>query len=174
MKNNGKSFGIVRVYQSNGKVDPNGPSSISNAWKGGMSHVDGYIFPCYSCGNAAGQIDATVNNLSGTKYGMLWLDIEGTQYWSSTASNNVKFLHEMVDRAQAKGVSLGIYSSNSQWTPIMGSSHDFASLPLWYAHYDGVDNYSDFAAFGGWSKPSIKQYAGTTSTCSASVDLNYY
>jgi hypothetical protein len=21
-----------------------------------MSHVDGYIFPCYSCGNPAGQV----------------------------------------------------------------------------------------------------------------------
>lgn len=41
MKNNGKSFGIVRVYQSSGKPDPNGPLSINDAWSGGMSHVDG-------------------------------------------------------------------------------------------------------------------------------------
>ena len=35
-------------------------------------------------------------------------------------------------------------------------------------------SFSDFAAFGGWSKPAIKQYAGTTSICSASIDKNYY
>lgn len=41
MKSNGKSFGIVRVYQSNGKPDANGPSTINDAWAGGMSYVDG-------------------------------------------------------------------------------------------------------------------------------------
>lgn len=56
MKSNGYSFAIVRVYQSSGHTDPNGPTTIANAWAGGMSHVDGYIFPCYSCGNPAGQV----------------------------------------------------------------------------------------------------------------------
>jgi hypothetical protein len=41
MVDNGKSFGIVRVYQSNGVADPNGPASINDAWSGGMSYVDG-------------------------------------------------------------------------------------------------------------------------------------
>ena len=41
MVSNGKSFGVVRVYQSNGKPDSNGPLSINDAWAGGMSYVDG-------------------------------------------------------------------------------------------------------------------------------------
>jgi len=53
---NGYSFAVVRVYQSNGQPDANGPYTISDAWTGGMSHVDGYIFPCYSCGNPAKQV----------------------------------------------------------------------------------------------------------------------
>ena len=32
-----------------GQPDPNGPANINDAWNGGMSYVDGYIFPCYSC-----------------------------------------------------------------------------------------------------------------------------
>lgn len=56
MKSDGKTFAIVRVYRSSGSVDTNGPTTISNAWAGGMNYVDGYIFPCYSCGNAAGQV----------------------------------------------------------------------------------------------------------------------
>lgn len=56
LKSNGYSFAIVRVYQSNGQCDPNGPYSIEDAWSGGMSYVDGYIFPCYSCGNPAKQV----------------------------------------------------------------------------------------------------------------------
>ena len=56
MKDYGYSFAIVRVYQSNGQCDPNGPYTIEDAWAGGMSYVDGYIFPCYSCGNPAKQV----------------------------------------------------------------------------------------------------------------------
>jgi hypothetical protein len=52
----GNSFAIVRVYCSSGHPDDNGPATINDAWTGGMSHVDGYIFPCYSCGNAAQQM----------------------------------------------------------------------------------------------------------------------
>lgn len=57
LKSNGYHFAVVRVYQSNGKCDPNGPATITDAWNGGMSHVDGYIFPCYSCGNPRKQVE---------------------------------------------------------------------------------------------------------------------
>jgi hypothetical protein len=36
-----------------------------------------------------------------------------------------------------------------------------------------VPDFSDFKSFGGWVKPSIKQYKGTTAVCNASIDLNY-
>jgi GH25 family lysozyme M1 (1,4-beta-N-acetylmuramidase) len=80
----------------------------------------------------------------------------------------------MVNEGIKLGINLGIYSSASQWKPIMGDSHDFANLPLWYAHYDNNPSYSDFTSFGGWTKPNVKQYMGTTAICSASVDKNYY
>jgi len=147
-----------------------------------------------------GKLRASLNSTSsenlGATFGMLWFDIEGTQYWSSSASSNVNFLQSMVNEAKARGVSIGmnyfnsfahqttaylltmsitgIYSSNSQWSPIMGGSTAFSKYPLWYAHYDYKDNFSDFSPFAGWSKPNIKQYQGTTSVCSASVDLNFY
>ena len=57
LKSNGYNFACVRVYQSSGKCDPNGPATIADAWNGGMAHVDGYIFPCYSCGNPAKQVN---------------------------------------------------------------------------------------------------------------------
>ncbi len=56
MVNSGYNFAIVRIYQSNGHPDPNAAASINDAWAGGMSYVDGYIFPCYSCGNPAQQV----------------------------------------------------------------------------------------------------------------------
>ena len=113
-------------------------------------------------------------SVGSAKYGMLWIDVEGTQYWSSSHSNNVNFIQQMVDEGVKKGVSIGIYTSNSQWSPITGGSTAFKKYPLWYPHYDNSASFSDFVPFGGWSKPAIKQYAGTTSMCSASVDKNYY
>ena len=107
-------------------------------------------------------------------YGMIWIDVEGTQYWSSSTSNNVNFIDEMVNEGVKKGVSIGIYTSQSQWTPITGGTTKFSSYPLWYAHYDNDPYFDDFVPFGGWSSPAIKQYAGTTSLCSASVDKNHY
>ena len=56
VKDYGYDFVIARVYCSTGNPDSNGPSNINNAWNAGMSHVDGYIFPCYSCGNPAKQV----------------------------------------------------------------------------------------------------------------------
>lgn len=47
-------------------------------------------------------------------------------------------------------------------------------VPLWYAHYDNKANFKDFKKFGGWKKPLMKQYKGTTTLCKAGVDLNYY
>jgi hypothetical protein len=162
-----------------------------------MSYVDGYIFPCYKCGNPAGQMDAAINNLSGSgitfasknettapekrlgstaKFGMLWIDVEGASYWSTTTSNNVNFIQGMVNEGVKRGISIGIYSSASQWSPICGTSTAFAQYPLWYPHYESPANpsFSDFKSFGGWTKPAIKQYVGTTSICSASIDKNFY
>ena len=200
LKSNGVSFAVVRVFQSNGKPDPNGPATISSAWAGGMSHVDGYIFPCFSCGNPAGQMDAAINSLGlaglkhyprspgqndtvaikpeelGTSYGMLWLDIEGTQYWGSDQAANTAFIQAMADEGTKRGVKLGVYTSASQWTPITGNAKILGSLPLWYPHYESPPNpsYSDFKPFGAWSSPAIKQYQGSHTLCGCGIDSNFY
>jgi len=192
LHNNGASFAIVRVFQSNGVVDVNGPGTIGNAWAGGISYVDGYIFPCYSCGNPSGQMDTTIDYLAshsvrlakmgenrtestlGATIGMLWIDVEGTQYWGSSTSSNTDFIAAIAQRGRDRGYNIGVYTSNSQWGPITGGSTALSSYPLWYPHYDNNPSYSDWYNFGGWTKPSIKQYTGTTSTCGASVDQNFY
>ena len=161
----GANFAIPRVYRSSGSVDPNGAANINDARSAGIAYVDGYIFPCYSCGNAAGQMDDTINSLKASGIymlkhnelhkeimkvnrtqtltsgehipvtataGMIWIDVEGTQYWSSSATNNVNFIQEMVTEGEKQGVVIGIYTSNSQWSPICGGSTQFSSYPLWY------------------------------------------
>lgn len=79
-------------------------------------------------------------------------DIEGTQYWHSSKSENVRFFNELVAGAHARGIKLGVYCSHSQWEALLGN-YQFgyaSSTPLWYAHYDGRPEFNDFHAFGGW------------------------
>lgn len=62
------------------------------------------------------------------------------------------------------------------WINIFGSATNcdhFTGIPIWYAHYDGKPSFDDFAPFGSWKTPNIKQYKGTTSMCGGSVDLSY-
>ena len=87
-----------------------------------------------------------------------------------------------------------MYTSDSQWNPIMGSGYNGgSSAQLWYnicmlqyikqhcdngsyryAHYDGDPSFSDFSSFGGWSRPTIKQYAGDASVCGVDIDKDWY
>lgn len=72
---------------------------------------------------------------------------------------------------------MGIYASNHMWNVIMGGQNrcaKFMDLPIWYAHYDNLPNFSDWKPFGGWQKPNIKQYKGTVTLCGVNgVDLNF-
>lgn len=63
------------------------------------------------------------------------------------------------------------------WQTIFGSTSACASLgatPLWYAHYDNSASFADFKAFAGWTKPTMKQYAGDVSQCGIDLDKNWH
>jgi len=171
------SFAVVRAYQSTGRPDPAAAQSIKNARAAGIAYVDAYMFPCAKCGaSASTQVSDCVNNLrnNGANFGMLWFDIEGSQYWRDQNFNR-NWMTEALSKASSMGVKIGVYTSASQWGPIMGLSWSGAShYPLWYAHYDNSQSFSDFSAFGGWGRPAIKQYAGDASRCGVGVDLNWY
>eukprot|EP01133_Synstelium_polycarpum_P004256 gene4256-4966_t len=169
LKSSGYDFAIVRGYESIGQVDTNGPHSVYNARDGGMADVDIYIFPCFSCGNGAGQVETMVNYFESFQadYGMVWFDIEGP-------GENQAFFNSMLDGASAVGAKVGVYTSESQWVPIMGDWSGGSAYPLWYAHFDGSPSFSDFSPFGGWSQPAIKQFSGSDTVCGLGVDQNWY
>lgn len=58
-------------------------------------------------GNLRASMNSTSSEKLGATYGMLWFDIEGASYWSSSTSSNVNFLQSMVNEAKARGVSIG-------------------------------------------------------------------
>jgi GH25 family lysozyme M1 (1,4-beta-N-acetylmuramidase) len=175
LKDNGHHFAIVRCWESVGHPDPNCPHTIKNAHEAGINDTDIYMFPCPHCGDPKGQVSKTVHFLksNGVKYKTYWFDIEGPQYWMASTSANRAFMEAMLEEAKAQGVKIGIYTSASQWEPIMGSWEGGKEHPLWYAHYDDKKSFSDFSPFGGWTKPHMKQYRGDAKVCGADVDLNW-
>jgi len=179
MKSSGYTYVIVRAYQSTGSPDPNCAKTVANAHSAGMSSVDVYMFPCPKCStSAATQVQQMVTSLknNNVNYGTVWLDIEGSQYWSTSTTTNQNFFNGLVSQLKTEigSAKIGVYTSSSQWNPIMGSSfHGGSAYPLWYAHYDGVQSFSDFSSFGGWTKPYMKQYAGDLTLCSSGVDENW-
>jgi len=176
LKKNGYKFAIVRCYCSTGNPDKNCAQSVANAWSGGMEHVDIYMFPCPQCGNAKGQVQALWNHAKNIKYGQMWLDIEGSEYWLGSTSKNRAFMNDLANAAkEIFGSKLGgIYTNKHQWDTLMGSWNAWSSLRLWWCYWDNSASWSSWSSFGGWTKPAIKQYTGTSSVCGMGVDHDYY
>ncbi|EFA84763.1 hypothetical protein PPL_01755 [Heterostelium album PN500] len=175
LRDSGYEFAIVRASRSNGLLDDNAPNSIKLAKAAGMSRVDAYIFPCVKCGNPAGQMKSMMKFLNdhGANIRMVWLDIEGPEYWNKNVVDNRNFFLGLVRTGKQMGLMMGIYTSASQWNPIMGANfHGGSHLPLWYAHYDNRPSFYDFVEFGGWKQPYVKQY-NTGVLCDIQVDENF-
>jgi len=80
----------------------------------------------------------------------------------------------MISAGQGAGASMGVYSSASQWSDLMGgdSCTVGSALPLWYARYSGATDCSDFSSFGGWTSAVWHQYSDAGNACGASFDIN--
>jgi hypothetical protein len=121
-------------------------------------------------------------NIPANLYGMVWIDVEtnpssGCSWTGHDFASNCNFLMEVVNRIKSKGKNLGIYATAYMWTSIFGARNacpQAASQQLWYAHYDNSPSFSDFSAFGGWTKPTIKQFVGDVVVCGAGIDKNFY
>jgi len=181
MKNNGVTFAIARGYCSFGGIDHNAIQSLTNIKSAGLK-ADTYMFPCRGK-NATTQVNELVAAIPKNLYDTVWIDVEtnpspGCSWSDFDSASNCKFIIETVRALQDKKVSVGIYASRYMWSTILGSFTTCAEastgVPLWYAHYDNVPNFSDYQPFGGWKTPDIKQYLGTTSFCGASVDRSWH
>lgn len=175
----GYSFGIIQTWMGGYGFNPSVGGCVSDAWKAGFAHVDVYIFMCPNCegnGDPAAVVNTAVDNLKGVNYGMMWFDIEQCDgCWSTDLGDNANYLATAIAQAHTRGVHVGIYSSDYEWSATVGSFTGFKSLPLWYAHYDGVAAFSDVWAysFGGWTSPVMKQFSDAGTSC-ISADLNWY
>eukprot|EP00658_Telonema_sp_P-2_P007858 TRINITY_DN12929_c0_g1_i2.p1 TRINITY_DN12929_c0_g1~~TRINITY_DN12929_c0_g1_i2.p1 ORF type:complete len:214 (+),score=67.30 TRINITY_DN12929_c0_g1_i2:188-829(+) len=176
-RNEGWDFMMTRSYRNYGAVDPAAAPNIRNAKAGGIPYTDVYHFPCSFGQSAAAQVASDINAV-GRIFGTMWFDIETNPdsrcAWRSDKEENCKFLGELISAGHANGIKMGVYASVYMWESIMGSCTVGSSLPLWYAHYDGRKTFSDYTRFGGWSKPSIKQYGDSVGICGINADADWY
>jgi len=181
----GARFFIPRGYRSSCSVDPNVVENIKNGWASGMLYVDVYMFPAPRCAkSAAQQVKELYDELeaAGVTYGVFWLDIEAaSDFWFEDKRQNQKFLEEMLTSCKDLSLKAGIYVSHNSFDEILGLDYhvpgntETYSWPLWYPRYQkpADPSMSDWRPYGGFLKPNIKQYAGTTTICeTGSVDLN--
>jgi len=180
LMNAGYQYAVIRAWRSSGVWDPDCSANIDNAISAGMSPVDVYMFPKPKGASGVSQATQLLSKLQGTNFnGTIWFDVEQESPYWSTQSANQKFFNDVVNTLQAAGASVGIYTSKSQWTEVMGSSfRGGANLPLWYSHYDNTPSFADFGrssigSYGGWTTPAIKQYQGDQSACGCNTDFNW-
>jgi len=178
--NSGYQYSVIRAWRSSGTWDPQCATNIDNAINAGMNPVDVYMFPRPKGASGVSQAQQLWSHLQSTSFnGTIWFDVEQeSPYWSTQGANQ-KFFNDVVNTLQNSGATVGIYTSKSQWTEVMGSSFQGgANLPLWYSHYDNNPSFSDFAKsaignYGGWTAPTIKQYQGDQSACGCNTDFNW-
>ncbi|KAL4463521.1 hypothetical protein ABPG72_014924 [Tetrahymena utriculariae] len=158
----GIKFFIARAYMSYGAVDSKNVQTIQNAKSVGLI-TDIYHFPCVFKVSPQDQAQATINSF-GSLYGTVWIYVETNPSsgcgWTSNVHTNCQFLVDLVHAYQSHGKLVGIYSSQYQWTTIFGAAGNypfFTNLPIWYAHYDGVANFSDCIYFYFKTKSHRKQ-----------------
>jgi len=174
------TYAIIQTWEGGYQFNQNIGSCVSAAWSAGMKTVDVYAFMCPQCdGNTppSSAIQAISSGLSGVDYGMFWLDVEQCEgCWNDDLGSNCAFIGEAVSAAAEAGFTVGIYSSEGEWSQTVGEAcTNLTSYPLWYAHYDGEANFDDSWAyeFGGWTSPTMKQYSGDATICSDDVDQDW-
>eukprot|EP00602_Paraphysomonas_sp_CaronLab_P010234 CAMPEP_0185018932 /NCGR_PEP_ID=MMETSP1103-20130426/1595_1 /TAXON_ID=36769 /ORGANISM="Paraphysomonas bandaiensis, Strain Caron Lab Isolate" /LENGTH=248 /DNA_ID=CAMNT_0027548985 /DNA_START=70 /DNA_END=816 /DNA_ORIENTATION=+ len=203
MKEKNTSYAIVRAYRSIGELDENAAQSIIAANSAGIRDLHAYIFPCVSsssysqkngieCESPSEQLRSTIDYLekngitvlrqnsveaSGPVVRRLWLDVEDedpSTYYDSDPAVNQKVLDEFATAAASEGVFLGIYTTMTYWTNIMGGVEGYSQYPLWYPRYDAEDSMDFFEPFAGWEDVLIKQTGGDVGFCGITqVDSDY-
>ena len=125
---------IARAWKSSGTVDTASCTTLNSAKTAGILNRDVYMFPCPTCSaSAASQLTSMYNYLKGSCSAswstMIWLDIEGSQYWTGSTTQNRVWYQNLVDACSGlTGARCGVYTSASQWSAIFGSlSYSYGS-----------------------------------------------
>uniref|UniRef100_A0A914NNU5 Candidate secreted effector n=1 Tax=Meloidogyne incognita TaxID=6306 RepID=A0A914NNU5_MELIC len=78
----------------------------------------------------------------------------------------------MITTLNERNQTFGFITHKYNWHEITGNIRKYNDTPLLYIHLDNENNFEDYDEygypFGGWEKPSMKEYSFTT-TCEIDV-----
>jgi hypothetical protein len=178
LRGKGHTFAVIEAIQGGAGLNKDLGRCYRDALTAGFERVDIYAFICPKCHGLADSAAVAVQ-LSDymTTIGMnnsvtVWSDVEQcTDCWDTDLAVNGKYVAAFISALQEKGRNVGVYTNQHEAGITIGSYR--LGQELWYAHYDGKQNFDDFQAFNGWSKPVAKQYQGSTAVCGTSVDYSW-
>jgi hypothetical protein len=143
--------------------------------------VEAYVYLWWG-GDTAVRVAQAIDLVAPYNVRRLWIDCEdngdgapsvppaGSGYTPAALRAAIAGGLEMCDAAH---VPCGLYSGAWWWRPAMSDDQSFADRAWWVACCDGVAEVAMWGPpFAGITQPIMKQYAGTTSAYSLSVDLN--
>ena len=106
------------------------------------------------------------------RFQIVWLDIE-IYKWNENIETNRNFIRGLVNELKSSEIRFGIYTSIRSWTAIVGDWTELSNEMLWYSQWNGAASFEGFKPFGGWTKPSVKQYSGNQRLCNIDVDFDF-
>ncbi|WKY06600.1 hypothetical protein Q1695_006633 [Nippostrongylus brasiliensis] len=172
---------LYAPYQS-GVADPHACDNIRNALSAGVI-ISGYMTPePNSVKTGAEQFDEMYTNLKNNQIYLrnIWIQVTSPINWSANTTVNINFVNSILFRAEQNGINTGIFTNFYDWSQIMGSAAvSNASLWYWNTYGAGESNetppiFEDFRPFGGWTQPTIKQFAQVETVCGAIVNRDVF
>uniref|UniRef100_A0A1I7T5V4 Glycoside hydrolase n=2 Tax=Caenorhabditis tropicalis TaxID=1561998 RepID=A0A1I7T5V4_9PELO len=167
-----------------GSFDMNCVGSIRNAYSAGLG-IEVYMTPQPSSSyQGYQQLDILYNGLTnnGITVRSVWIQVTSPSNWPNNPTANVNFINSIVSRAKQYGLTVGIYTSQYDWSQITAQWNTLSSdVLLWYWNVLGSGSsgetkatFDDFRAFGSFKKASAKQYAQVETVCQMVVNRDVY
>jgi hypothetical protein len=151
---------------------------LQTALSVGMS-IDAYV-PLYWDQDITRQVEFALSVIEPFPVQRLWLDAERLP-GGLTSTELIGKIREAVDACG--DFPCGIYTRKTWWLAHVADTEEFSRLPIWYAYYNGQNNFDDWydpqawyeGPFGGWVDPTGKQYDSSDTgplLCGVEVDYN--
>lgn len=170
------SYVLARGWMARCQPDPTVVGVLGAAQTAGLA-ADVLMTPAAWCGmSARAQAQALLASINGQSYGRVWVQVlPGGGFSNFNVADNLAWILEATDALGAAlgGARVGVLTSSAAWSAITNNGAAGArlgALPLWYVGSNSEENFADFVPFAGWTFPTAKQFAATSTVCGLSVE----
>ncbi|CAI4230830.1 unnamed protein product [Auanema sp. JU1783] len=185
--NSGFRVVFIRGYNPSGlgSFDGNAITNIRNAYSIGVG-TEVFMTPAPASSKTGttqfNELYTALNN-NGINIRFIWIQVTSPVNWNSNYSTNLKLIDAIRNAARAKGVGIGFYTNQYDWSQITNGYTGYSKNgdQLWYWRNTGggtagasPPSFVDYYAFGGWTTPSVKQFAQTVNVCGIWMNKDIY